>query len=153
MGVAVDKSAWGPGPWQDEPDKVQWTDKATGLPCLIVRNPRHGNLCGYVGVDATHPCYRVDYSEVDVEVHGGLSYAALRPTGADGGLHTLWWFGFDCGHWRDIAPGLDALLRERHLDPLDIPDDGPEWMRRRYRPIGYVRDEVTQLARQLAELG
>ena len=24
------KSAWGPGPWQDEPDKEQWEDPATG---------------------------------------------------------------------------------------------------------------------------
>jgi hypothetical protein len=30
----IDKSQWGPGPWQDEPDKKQWQDEATGLPCL-----------------------------------------------------------------------------------------------------------------------
>jgi hypothetical protein len=33
-----DKSYWGEGPWQHEPDKMQWTDDDTGLPCLIVRN-------------------------------------------------------------------------------------------------------------------
>jgi hypothetical protein len=42
----IDKSAWGPGPWTDEPDKVQWTDTATGLPCLAKRNPRGGHWCG-----------------------------------------------------------------------------------------------------------
>lgn len=52
----VDKSAWGPGPWQDEPDKRQWQDEATGLPCLIVRNPA-GALCGYVGVSKEHPAF------------------------------------------------------------------------------------------------
>ena len=33
----VDKTTWGAGPWQDEPDKKQWRDE-TGFPCLIVRN-------------------------------------------------------------------------------------------------------------------
>ena len=28
--ATVDKSAWGDGPWQDEPDKEQWPDEATG---------------------------------------------------------------------------------------------------------------------------
>lgn len=27
-----DKSTWGDGPWQQEPDKKQWQDAATGLP-------------------------------------------------------------------------------------------------------------------------
>lgn len=58
-----DKSAWGPGPWQDEPDKRQWRDEATGLPCLIVRSPMGGNLCGYVGVPREHALHGKDYSE------------------------------------------------------------------------------------------
>lgn len=52
--TTMDKSTWGDGPWQHEPDKVQWTDEATGLPCLAVRN-RFGAWCGYVGVDEDHP--------------------------------------------------------------------------------------------------
>jgi hypothetical protein len=86
-----DKSDWGEGPWQDEPDKRQWQDEATGLPCLVVRN-RGGALCGYVGVPAGHPCFEVDYDDVygtynedytertsgplpDLEVHGGLTFS------------------------------------------------------------------------------
>ena len=41
----IDKSQWGEGPWQDEPDKIQWQDEETGLPCLIVRG-HMGFLCG-----------------------------------------------------------------------------------------------------------
>lgn len=48
------KLAWGDGAWVDEPDKAQWQDETTGLPCLLVRNPG-GALCGYVGVYPTHP--------------------------------------------------------------------------------------------------
>lgn len=59
----IDKSPWGAGPWDIEPDKMQWRDEATGLPCLIVRN--HGGAwCGYVGVADGHPLYRVGYSDV-----------------------------------------------------------------------------------------
>lgn len=70
----IDKSEWGPGEWQDEPDKKQWRDEATGLPCLIVRNGS-GALCGYVGVPRNHVYYGSDYDKVDVEVHGGLTFA------------------------------------------------------------------------------
>ena len=48
--VTIDKSSWGDGPWLAEPDKEQFADEATGLPCLIRRSPTSGALCGYVGV-------------------------------------------------------------------------------------------------------
>src|SRR5579884_1161092 len=89
--TTIDKSTWGPGPWQDEPDKEQWTDEATGYACLIKRNPV-GALCGYVGVPEGHPWHGSGYSPGysaenedelsaalklldEVEVHGGLTYA------------------------------------------------------------------------------
>lgn len=70
----VDKSNWDEGAWQQEPDKKQWRDKATDLPCLIVRGPS-GGLCGYVGVSPSHPLHGKDYDAVDVDVHGGLTFA------------------------------------------------------------------------------
>lgn len=70
----LDKSAWGDGPWQSEPDKRQWPDEATGLPCLMVRGTS-GSWCGYVGVVSTHPAYGQDSDKPDVEVHGGLTFA------------------------------------------------------------------------------
>lgn len=57
------KSEWGEGPWQHEPDKMEWRDKETGLPCLIVRGPV-GALCGYVGVPQTHPAYGLSYDGI-----------------------------------------------------------------------------------------
>jgi hypothetical protein len=77
----MDKSTWGPGPWQEEPDKVQWQDEASGLPCLIVRNS-FGNWCGYVGVAPGHPWHGKDYNGLHLtpddygpDVHGGLTFA------------------------------------------------------------------------------
>jgi hypothetical protein len=71
----VDKAAWPPGPWKQEPDKKQWKDEATGLACLIVRGPS-GSLCGYVGVERGHPAHGAGYDDVDVKVHGGLTFAS-----------------------------------------------------------------------------
>lgn len=54
------------GEWDREPDKIEWTDKKTGLPCLIVRN-RLGALCGYVGVGEKHPFYKVEYHTCSIK--------------------------------------------------------------------------------------
>lgn len=72
----VDKSGWGPGPWNDEPDKRQWQDEATGLPCLIVRSPV-GALCGYVGVPPDHPAYGLSYDGTPDKEHR-VYHKALR---------------------------------------------------------------------------
>lgn len=67
-----DKASWPSGPWQDEPDKLQWQDEATGLACLVVRGPM-GALCGYVGVPESHPWFGKDYSDcllADAKPHG-----------------------------------------------------------------------------------
>jgi hypothetical protein len=52
-----DKSTWGAGPWQSEPDEVRWIDEATNLPCWIRRSPVTGSLNGYVGVPRSHPAF------------------------------------------------------------------------------------------------
>lgn len=56
----IKKSQWAKGPWQHEPDRLQWVDESTGLTCLILRGPV-GALCGYVGVPDTHPAYEICY--------------------------------------------------------------------------------------------
>lgn len=66
------KESWGQGPWVSEPDKVQWLDEASGLPCLIVRGPM-GALCGYVGVPEGHPFFKKKYGDcarVDAKPRG-----------------------------------------------------------------------------------
>lgn len=144
------KDTCGPGPWQDEPDRVVWIDNDTDLDCMIQRN-HMGALCGYVGVGPDHPChgkgYFTDEGEPDVEVHGGLTYAAAceedglichvpepdRP--AD-----IWWFGFDCAHAWDIVPHMAKVY------PDLIFHDST------YKDIDYVAAEVTSLARQLKAL-
>ena len=146
---AIDKSAWGAGPWQDEPDRVEFVH--AGFACLANRRGDElGHWCGYVGVPREHPAYGKSYNDVDVEVHGGLTYAAkcegeICHVPAPGMPDDVWWLGFDCAHAGDLGPGLRATLRS-----LDVPEN--PFFRDVYRDLPYVRREIEQLAEQLAAM-
>ncbi len=143
------RSGWGSGEWRGEPDKVQWTDPATGLACLAKRNPNFGNWCGYVGIGPDHPWHGKGYGDLPdggPSVHGGLTYASKCEEGpaeetichvpAAGEPDHLWWFGFDCAHGGDLTPGMPSLLT---FGLGDV-----------YRPLPYVRSECARLAAQIA---
>jgi hypothetical protein len=146
--------AWGPGPWDGEPDKVEWLDEATGLPCLAVRG-NVGSWCGYVGVPPGHPDYEKPYPEIDehYECHGGLTFSDHCQEGpiertvchTAEGQDRVWWLGFDTIHYNDMAPKMEAFYR-RLREEIDHP-----LFRRTYKTLGYVRAEVANLARQVAE--
>jgi hypothetical protein len=159
----IDKSDWGDGPWLDEPDKVQWPDEATGLPCMVKRGPG-GNWCGYVGVAEGHPLYKKGYTyswddEVEgptvnqLEVHGGVTYTDLcaeHEPGEEGHAichvpgpndpDPVWWIGFDCGHAWDLSPERTARYAKLGIAPFA--DEV-------YRDIYYVKAQTVNLAKQL----
>lgn len=149
--TTMDKASWGPGPWQDEPDKEQWEDEATGHACLIKRS-RLGALCGYVGVPQGHPWHGKHYGDVDADVHGSLTYSALCQEGpegeaichvpAQGEPEPLYWLGFDCAHAFDLAPAMDADRRERGWSYADCGET--------YKTVAYVKAECARLAEQAA---
>lgn len=160
----VDKSTWGRGPWQDEPDKVQWQDEKTGLACLIRRAPGVGSLCGYVGVPQGHPWHGMDYGDVDASVHGGLTFAQACGEGDEatsichkpepGEPQHLWWLGFDAAHSGDLCPTIKADMAQS-VGMVSAMFGGPVLGRSyagTYRDLEYVREEVTSLARQAAEV-
>jgi hypothetical protein len=155
--TTIDKSGWGPGPWQDEPDKEQFADEATaGLPCLLKRN-RLGALCGYVGVPEGHPWFGKGYDDARAagggypSVHGGLTYADFCQDGpeaqtichvpAAGEADRVWWLGFDCAHHMDVSPGMAS----------DGIGHTPSSFGETYRTVGYVKAECASLAAQAAE--
>lgn len=139
-----DKSHLPSGPWLNEPDRYLWKDEKTGYHCLIKRNPRMGILCGYVAIPRNHPCFGKDESDIDVNVHGGLTYAKECDndpiTGichqSEDGDH-VWWVGFDCGHYKDINPQLKDILNFADMQ---------------YRDFEYVKNECVDLAEQLKDL-
>jgi hypothetical protein len=148
---AQDRKDWCAGPWDNEPDKRVWIDDATGLDCLMVRN-RWGVWCGYVGVPPGHRYHGVAYQDVDVNVHGGLTFSdgcELGRPPEDGICHVpqdgrpddVWWLGFDCGHYMDFSPRMEYL--DRAIPGTSITKDTT------YRDVAYVEAEVARLAAQL----
>lgn len=149
----ADKSSWGAGPWDGEPDKRQWPDPATGYPCLAVRN-HMGAWCGYVGVSEAHPLFGKPYMHIHLHCHGGLTFSdACRPgeteqTGvchlpAPGESDHVWWLGFDAGHCFDLVPGINATLSRLGIE------FGHEGI---YRDLAYITGSITDLAAQLKAL-
>src|SRR6188508_661099 len=138
----IDRTGWPPGPWDDEPDEVEWQfDDPPGFVGIIRRNEL-GALCGYVGVPHDHPLFGFPFTGYGhLNVHGGVTFAAPFAIGH----HIGWLIGFDCAHCFDDMPGMLAVLP-------------PEYFERRarlskmsaYRDLAYVRAQVESLARQLS---
>ena len=139
----VDKASWGRGPWDAEPDKVQWQDRVTKLPCLAVRQPSGGHWCGYVGVSKGHPSYGCMDEDL-ADVHGGITYGNHCMPGSDedsvchipdeGETDDVWWLGFDCAHSFDLSPGWPY---GRDINT--------------YRTLSYVKEQCGKLAGQIKE--
>jgi hypothetical protein len=159
----ADKSSWPRGPWDNEPDKKQWLDEATGYACLFVRNEQ-GALCGYVGVPKGHPWHGQDYDHISADAHGGLTFSAgccHSDDPAEGVCHipgegepdNVWWVGFDCAHCFDFIPGRMSLRNPMAgtfhdlysvLENLVMPGD----VETSYRDQAYIENEIVNLAKQ-----
>jgi len=157
------------GPWTGEPGKLAWSDVATGLACIILRQT-NATLSGYVAVGPDHPLWLYNHDALPAAVrnavHGGIDYAEpcrqhgpevvqvchVRPDRSpsdvpgdddhhehDGHPDDKRWFGFRTSHPGDLVPIGD---RPRHHR-----EEGET-----YRSIAYVFDEVRALARVLKAL-
>lgn len=119
-----------PEPWVQEPDYAEFT--LNGFTCAILRPYFVRHLCGYVGLPKGHRAFGKDYDEIEVNVHGGLTYAS-HDVGEYAGPR-LWWIGFDCAHSGDFSPYYSK------------PDSGEV-----YRTFGYVFAQLQSLTTQLQE--
>lgn len=152
MAILEDRTKWGPGPWENEPDRAEWRT-AAGLPGLAVRGP-YGNWCGYAAVAPGHPAHGAAFGKLDINAHGGLTYGQacqgeICHVPTPGEPDDVWWLGFDCGHAGDVMPGMNALMRATgctaSLEFMGEPHA-------HYRTLEYVRAEVEDLAAQLVAL-
>lgn len=146
----IDKTDWGDGPWQHEPDRSEW--RIGPFVALALRQPTSGHWCGYLGVPPGHPWHGQDYVDVAVEVHGGLTFAQAsmeddRPqrervchVPQPGEPADVWWLGFDCAHFMDRRPGEDVRYGRMRLS--DLTREGT------YRDLDYVTDQIAGMATQ-----
>lgn len=93
----------------------------------------------------------------EIKVHGGLTWAGPFD------VNDLWWFGFDCSHAFDAAPGIEAVMASLDVRPdLSLEESlstrrmksflKQTQIRNVYRDFSYVKSEVTELAKQLAAI-
>lgn len=109
-----------------------------------------GHRCGYVGLPKGHKYEGEDYDNIDVSVHGGLTYAG------DGEKYPVEdersWIGFDCAHCGDAKDF--ELVKE-------LNDEGTYnflfGLEQRFdtggvvRTVEYVENELVELVKQLEE--
>jgi hypothetical protein len=165
----LDRSTWAKGPWDSEPDHVEFRTKA-GYHGMANRNAM-GNWCGYVAVEPGHPLHGMDMGEIweaaELNVHGGVTYAEacqgeICHVPPPGEPDNVWWIGFDCGHACDVSPYMQGI-HDRAIaagefrydigamaDKLGLTEDHP--MREKYRDLAYVQAEIEDLAAQLKAL-
>jgi hypothetical protein len=108
---------------------------------MVLKHGDLGHLCGYVGVPLDHPDaqpsinergYDTQYDNVDVSVHGGLTFSEMGE--GEPWIRGFYWLGFDCAHAGDFMPRFPQW-------------GGHEWTEEE------VAEEVTSLAEQLLARG
>jgi hypothetical protein len=101
-----------------------------GFQCRILRHNVH--LCGYIGIPKGHKLYGKSCDDIEIDVHGGLTYARdslrFQPE------KDLWWIGFDCAHAGDFSDFYEDMT----LDNEDI-----------YRDMEYVENEIKSMVDQI----
>lgn len=83
--------------WETEPDFLEEIDPETGYTYKIIRHPYFKNLCGYVLINKDHPLFEKFHEDVDIEVHGSLTYCGHEIIMSEnhGTNKDNWYFGFD----------------------------------------------------------
>jgi hypothetical protein len=120
--------------------------------CVVIGG-NMGHRCGYIGLPKEHSLYGKNYSDIDIDVHGGLTYAGGGENSKYPVESDLWWFGFDCAHWMD---GKDfdliaELADERTYQVMqevekEYPTEGT------IRTTEYVEKELINAVEQLKEV-
>ena len=143
----------------ESPDSVLETGFELGYEWVIVYNYM-GYRCGYVKVSQDHHLYGKNYFDdeiLDLDVHGGITFAeadaACEALGEDNG----WWLGFDCAHAGDMP---DLELFETHIKNPELKKSAQILIEqyskfalfRVTRSQDYVREECLSLAKQLKEI-
>ena len=159
-----DRHPIGSGPWKGEPDKFAWTDKATGYPCVVVREytgeygahvgvPPDHSLSGYAAeavpgdigaglhrpITCAQPCQRSAPEPVSI-CHVRERWPLTAPHSETGEKikDEAWWLGMIFDGPRDFVPagGERALAAERGET---------------YRDARFAFEQATLLARRLQD--
>ena len=124
-----------------EGDFEEWIDPYSNYMCRISRNLHFQTWNGYVRLPKEHPCFGKGYDDIDVNVHGGLTYSdSYFPTHTNNTPDGYWWLGFDTGHAWDRQPRIFI-----HFPPYHFRENV-------YRDKDYMIKEVTELVKRLKDM-
>lgn len=126
-----------------------------GYPCVILFMPM-GYRCGYVGILPKHKYYNVDFDNIPINCHCGLTYSSSD-------LHwqneeNIWRIGFDCGHCCD---GFDTekvkelyAKDENVMSQFAVMQDYYKIQNESspVRSLEYVEEECKKIVEQLIEV-
>lgn len=84
----------------DDRHKVEKRWKHKGLKCVVLF-VGGSHRCGYVGVPEGHRAFGVDYDDVNMSVHGGLTFSDYGKANDVLKGSDTYWLGFDCAHYGD----------------------------------------------------
>lgn len=74
----------------------------------------------YVRLPTKHEYFGKDYSYIDIDTHGGLTYASDSVTGSN---KKGWWIGWDYAHSGDYTYYDSYSLEGKRYTTLDVLDD------------------------------
>jgi hypothetical protein len=113
-----------------------------------------GHRCGYIAIPKGHELYGKDYDEIDISIHGGLTYGEYSENGYPVETEEqVYWIGFDCAHCGD-AKDLDLIKsfgedRKEIKSMLEIEAKYP--MGGIVRTLEYVENELIEAVKQIKE--
>ena len=142
--ASKDKQNWPDGEWKSESDEDSF--EYNGYRCRIQRADTTGSLCGYVALPKDHEFSKIDYMDIDIEAHGGITYGQEDDQG-------VYWIGFDCAHWGDYSP-KHAIIEKLSNRLFDLQSKYPHCLQERdkgstYKNIEFVRNECRRIVDQL----
>jgi hypothetical protein len=117
---------------KSEGDNKQWVytcKNGLEFECTIKRVKHGGYLCGYVTLTTDNDFFGLEYDDIPVDCHGGLTYASNQGPN--------WVIGFDCAHYDDLQP---------FYTNQDIYGD-----KRVYRDMEFVTEECESICEQISE--
>lgn len=92
--------------------------------------------CSYVKVPKNHVFFKKGYYDIDIDCHGGLTYASNYLSGVDTGVpEENWYIGWDYAHFGDYV-----YFRK------NMQIDGHKWT------IEELRKEAKEVCKQLAKI-
>ena len=100
--------------------KCETLDEGTidGFDYIILNLGTHPTA--YVRIPEDHKYFQKGYDDVDVDVHGGLTYSGKKVSNTE---NEGWWIGWDYAHYGDYAGYYAVMSDERKYTTRDILHD------------------------------